>query len=190
MSKLKICGTTNLEDALFCDQLSVDFLGFIFYQGSKRYITPEAAKPIIQQLKHSKPIGLFVDQNTEEILSITKDLGLWGIQIYQDHVIPVEAGIKVIRAISIDDPIENHYDYTLIDSHRLGGTGKSFDWSLLPQNLSRVFLAGGINANNIKQALAYKPFAIDLVSGVEAYPGKKDFSKIKLLQLIMVGRNA
>ena len=178
MSCLKICGTTNLEDALFCDELGVDYLGFIFYPPSKRYITPEAAKPIIQQLTHSKAIGLFVEQSTAEILTIAKDLNLWGVQVYQDHIFPKGAEIQVIRAIAIDDPLPQNYDYLLIDSHRLGGTGQSFDWSRLPLDLSRVFLAGGINTGNIKAALEHNPFAIDLVSGVETQSGKKDFAKI------------
>lgn len=186
MSQLKICGTTNLEDALYCDQIGVDYLGFIFYSQSKRYITPADAKPIIAKLKHSKPIGLFVDEPTEEIIILAKALNLWGVQLYRNHIIPKDVGFKVIQAIPAKDPITlpKNSDYVLLDTHdlkQLGGTGKSFDWRLLPKDLSRVFLAGGINASNVKEALKYKPFAIDLVSGVEAYPGKKDLAKIKEL---------
>ncbi len=182
MSHLKICGTTHLEDALFCDQLGVDFLGFIFYKGSKRYITPALARPIIEKLQYSKAVGVFVDETKDQITKIAQDLKLWGVQIYQDFDF---AGVpfKVIRALNVKESVvlPQGGDFILLDRYdpqQLGGTGKSFDWRVLPQDLSRVFLAGGINVDNIEQALAKQPFAIDLVSGVEAYPGKKDFAKL------------
>jgi len=187
MSRLKICGTTNLEDALFCDNLKVDFLGFIFHPKSKRFISPKAAKPILNALKHSKAIGLFVDEPSETVINTAKDLGLWGVQIYEDMIIPPQQGIQSIRAYHVDEGFGTistsaPFDYTLLDTpnpNQLGGTGQSFDWRLLPKDLSQTFLAGGINIGNIHEALSYKPFAIDLVSGVEAAPGKKDFTKVK-----------
>lgn len=188
MSRLKICGMTNLQDVVFCDQPRVDFQGFIFYPGSKRYIKPLEAKPLIAKLQHSKAVGVFVGESTKNIIEIATDLNLWGVQVYEAHDFGAQP-FKVIRALQVEKAVhlppnsesDPESDYVLLDTphpNLKGGTGKAFDWTLLPQDLSRVFLAGGINCHTIEAALAYAPFAVDLVSGVEAFPGKKDWAKV------------
>ncbi len=193
MPHLKICGTTNLEDALFCDQLKVDFLGFIFHPDSPRYIDYAGAKKIIKALHYAKPVGVFVTQSTAEICAQAEALNLTAVQIYQDHIFerPSFQIIRVCRIRGAEDLPElkrllqsSQYDYILVDAYHdqhYGGTGQSFDWSALPQDLSRVFLAGGVNISNIKQVLALNPYAIDLVSGVEVAPGRKSFAKLEAL---------
>ncbi len=186
--RLKLCGMTNARDVLFCDRLRVDFQGFIFYPPSPRSVTREVAKPIIEGLQYSRAVGVFVGTPIAEIIEIAEDLKLWGVQVYEDHDFG-SVPFQVIRALSVKKTdgrvLPSHHeraDFLLLDTHdpnQRGGTGKQFDWERLPQNLSRVFLAGGIHAGNIEEALAYLPFAIDLVSGVETAPGKKDLKKIE-----------
>jgi phosphoribosylanthranilate isomerase len=189
VSYLKVCGTTQIDDALFCDQLRVDFLGFIFHPDSPRFIDYKAAAKIIKILEYAKPVGVFVNQSAAEIERISSDLNLWGAQIYQDHVFE-KVQFKVIRAHRVRgaEPIPplngESGDYILLDAYHdahYGGTGQSFDWRSLPQDLAKVFLAGGINISNVDQVKALQPFAIDLVSGVESSPGRKDFAKLEAL---------
>lgn len=195
MTKLKICGTTNLEDALFCDALRVDYLGFIFHEQSPRYIDPVGAKFIIERLKRSKAIGVFVNEPLDKILKTAKYLGLWGIQIYEDLDIPAASDLKVIRALRVKDKtdiavaemlLDKHpHDFVLLDTYnrdKPGGTGETFDWKLLPKDLSRIFLAGGIHAGNVLDAALKGPYAVDMVTGVEASKGKKDFEKIRQIK--------
>ncbi len=188
MPRVKICGTTHLEDAVFCDQLKVDYLGFIFHPDSPRYVDYAAAGRMIQSLHYAKAVGVFVHQSAAEITQIAEDLGLWGVQVYQDHLFEQPA-FKVIRAQRVrgaeDFPLPlSQADYLLLDAYHdqhYGGTGQAFDWSCLPDDLSKVFLAGGINLQNLAQVKALQPFAIDLVSGVERVPGRKDFAKLSAL---------
>ena len=193
MVHVKICGTTHSEDALFCDRLKVDFLGFIFHPDSPRFVEYDVAAKMIQALRFSRPVGVFVHHDTDEITQVAQDLGLWGVQVYQDHVFECPE-FKVIRAHrmrGVQDVSELHSlresptnDYVLVDAYHdkhYGGTGQSFDWQCLPEDLSDVFLAGGIRLDHIEQVKALNPFAIDLVSGVERIPGRKDFEKLTAL---------
>ncbi len=191
--KVKICGTTHLEDALFCEALQVDFLGFIFHPDSPRYLEYSTAKSIISSLNYAKPIGVFVDHTPDEIARVAQDLKLWGVQIYHDYDL-TGFPFEVIRAHRFRGPADTLilrdllasplYDYVLVDAYHerhVGGTGQGFDWSLLPADLSRIFLAGGIGLHNIDAVKSLQPFAIDLVSGVERIPGRKDFTKLQAL---------
>lgn len=195
MTLLKICGTTSFRDAELCDQLKTDFLGFIFYPPSKRYISLEAAKPIINTLGHAKPIGVFVKTPATEVTRIAKELNLWGAQVYEDQEFE-NPPCTIIRAFRIDSAVDigiflasqkrHPNDYFLLDTKHptnMGGTGESFDWTLLPKDLSRVFLAGGITIHNVDLALQKHPFAIDLVSGVEVSPGVKDPQKVAAMAI-------
>ncbi len=187
--RVKICGTTHLDDALFCDELKVDFLGFIFHPDSPRFVDYSAAREIINVLKYAKAIGVFVHHSRDEIMDIAAQLNLWGVQIYQDHHFE-SPDFKIIRAHRVSG-VEDWgalqsvaSDYVLLDAYhekQFGGTGQPFDWGDLPQDLSRVFLAGGINLSNMHEAKSLNPFAIDLVSGVERTPGRKDFAKLEAL---------
>ncbi len=195
MTFLKICGTTSFRDAELCDQLKIDFLGFIFYPPSKRYISPEAAKPIINTLQYAKSIGVFVKTPATEVTRIAKELNLWGAQVYEDQEFE-NPPFTIIRAFRISSAADiatflaskkrHPNDYFLLDTHHptnVGGTGESFDWTLLPKDLSYVFLAGGITIHNVDLALQKHPFAIDLVSGVEVSPGVKDPQKVAAMAI-------
>ncbi len=193
MPRLKICGTTHPDDARFCDQLQVDFLGFIFHPESPRFVRYAAAEKMIQSLQHAKAVGVFVHQPAEEIVQIARDLNLWGVQIYQDMVFEASE-FKVIRVQRMRGAQDlpqlarlqqsRAQDYILVDAYheqQYGGTGQRFDWDILPADLSNIFLAGGITIADIDRLKALQPFAIDLVSGVESSPGRKDFAKLEAL---------
>ncbi len=187
--KSKICGVTTEADASLCESLGADFIGLNFADISPRVIDVNRAKSIASTLTNAKSIGIFVEQSTEEIEHIAKEVGLWGVQFYSDLEREMP-GFVTIKALRVRDPrtigvmAVGRCDYYLLDAYSdsaMGGTGKTFDWSLLPPNLDRVFLAGGIKAENIRFAMDTRPFAIDVCSGVESSPGVKDERKLRRL---------
>lgn len=197
--QVKICGITHLEDALLAEALGADFLGFVFEPSSARAIDYAKAKAIIAHLTKAKAVGVFVNQNHDEIDAIARDLNLAAVQLYEDYIF-LKTPYQVIRALRIQGQKDfeklpsllNLYDYVLLDTYhpeQLGGSGQCFDWSLLPKDLQRCFLSGGIKPDNVRLALSYQPFAIDLASGVERQPGKKDQQKLmQLFKEIFDGR--
>jgi phosphoribosylanthranilate isomerase len=182
------------------EKLGVDYLGFNFWPGSKRYITPEQAYPLVSEINGPKVVGIFVDQTPAEIHRIARFTGIHYAQLHGKEdwdtldalEIPV---IKAIRADQLPDlgglgsDWTRHAcyapEYLLIDSThgtQFGGTGKTFDWTLLQnQPLPKpVFLAGGLNPSNLEAALkTYRPYAVDLNSGVETALGIKDPEKVR-----------
>ncbi len=191
-TKIKICGITNIDDALLAESLGAHFLGFIFEKSSPRYISYATAKKIISALDTAQSIGVFVDQDAEEITKIAHELNLWGVQIYSDknfgHPNFRVPKFRIINSLRIKDQIEvinnRSCHYSLLDTHdpdQIGGTGKTWNWDLMPSSLENCFLSGGLNIDNIQQAKNYSPFAVDLSSGVETSPGKKDPLKLKKL---------
>ena|SRR3990167_9811666 len=192
-TKVKICGITTEQDAKLALSLGADFIGFIFHEASARHITYEQAEEIMIACNYPSAIGIFINQSKEEVEDVARRLKLWGVQLYQDQTI-LSSTFKIIRVIRVKDQkdldkiatFKKTYptDYILLDAYhpsQMGGSGQTFDWSLLPADLSHCFLSGGINIRNVKQALAQHPFAIDLSSGVESTPGKKDPDKLTLL---------
>lgn len=192
-SLVKICGITHPDDAKVCEALGANFLGFIFAKNSKRTITPAVAEKIISQLTHGKAVGVFVEQSVTEIEALAKDLNLYAVQVYSAHSFNALT-CRIIRSIRIAGPCDlqliadfrNAFpdDLILLDAYhpqQMGGSGHSFDWNLLPQDLGNCFLSGGINPDNVARALSYQPYAIDLSSGVEHSPGRKDHAKLKQL---------
>ena len=191
--RIKICGTTNLKDALLSIELGADALGFIFYDKSKRFIQYNEAKAIIDQLPQSVPkVGVFVNSTIEEVNSAADRIGLSMIQLHGDETPLYAKQIEkpVIKGFRID----NNFDFALLDEYEnctflfdnfveneLGGTGKSFDWNLIPEKLkNKIILAGGVSSKNIEEIFVnIKPSGVDLVSFVEKYPGKKDENKLK-----------
>ena len=191
--QVKICGITRLEDAHYAEWLGADFLGFIFYQGSLRYIAPKHAETIISSLHTAKSVGVFVDTPKDEILLIAKALKLWAVQVYHDiDIMPGPQELKLIKSLRVQaqevaalamllPKTQKDADYVLLDAYHqalMGGVGQKFDWTCLPKDLQRVFLAGGINAKNVAEAIKLKPFALDLSSSVELAPGIKDHAKL------------
>ena len=194
MVKVKICGITNLEDAQAAAEAGADALGFVFYPDSPRFIDPGKARAIIAKLPvFITSVGVFVDESEDLIRRIIRE---GGIQILQFHgsespVLCTRFREKVIKAIRIKDEESisemQMYDVDtfLLDTYldcAKGGTGKTFNWKYaeLAKENGRIILSGGLNPSNIGNAVRkLKPYGVDVSSGVEISPGKKDHVKIR-----------
>ena len=192
MAKIKICGLKRLEDIKIVNKYKPDFVGFVFAD-SKRKVTPDLARQTKQNLDDSiQSVGVFVDAAIDEILEIHK-LGIIDMaQLHgsesEDYIEKLKKKsnnqLKIINAIQMDDEKDlleydnSIADYLLLDSGK--GSGKTFDWRLIRKDLKKeFFLAGGLNYQNISQAInEFDPYAIDLSSSVETN-GYKDELKIK-----------
>lgn len=191
--KVKICGIMDVEAGLYAVENGADALGFVFAE-SKRKITPELAKEIIKQLpEHVLKVGIFVNEKPEVIMEIANQTGLTHVQLHGDES-PEDCealSIPVIKALSIGTIADlgkiDQYscDYVLLDSPKgkyRGGNGVKFDWSLLTgieSNGKKIILAGGLNPENIAEAIGIaNPYMVDVSSGVET-DGKKDLGKIQ-----------
>ncbi len=194
--KVKICGITNIDDALYAAELGADALGFIFVKSSPRYIAPKAARKIIQELPpFIVPVGIFVDVPQEEILGTIEQTGIKCVQLHGNETpkqlngfpVPVYKSFHV--DFSFNPEILRRYKGSayLLDtkiSGKLGGTGQTFDWEIAikAKEYGRIILAGGLTPDNIIEAAQrVQPYAMDVNSGVEELPGKKDHTKLKLL---------
>jgi len=191
--KVKICGITNIKDATLSVELGADMLGFIFYYKSKRYIQYNVAESIIRQLPDSvSKIGVFVNSAMGEVNSAADKIGLSAIQLHGNETPFYTKQIK--RPVIKNFRVDNKFDFTLLDKYEncsflldnfsekeIGGTGKSFNWSLIPNELkSKIILAGGVSSKNIEEIFTnHRPYAVDLVSSIEKFPGKKDEEKLK-----------
>ena len=178
---VKFCGMTNLDDVLCAVDLGVDFVGFVFYEKSKRFVTYEKVKNIVESLTADvKKVGVFVEQNDEEIEYAMDFCQLDYAQVYRD----VE-NIKTIRAYRIKESLPESIADGLIlfDSYTksIGGSGVSFDLDLIEnfEHKNRLFVAGGVSLDNVESVIDLNVFGIDLVSSIEAYPGKKDKKKME-----------
>ncbi len=191
--KVKICGITNVEDAILCESLGADALGFIFYKNSKRYIDPNQAADIISQLSpFTMNVGVFVNENIDIINRITSETKINIAQIHNDSKILNEKHISVpiIKAFRVNEEFDFKIlrnfinNYILLDSYsqnELGGTGNTFNWGKIPKDIiHKIILAGGISAANIEYIVKeIKPAAVDLSSSLEKFPGKKDPEKVR-----------
>ena len=196
MVKVKICGITNLEDALSSFFSGAAALGFVFYKKSPRYIRPDKAANISGILpKQIKRVGVFVDEKISTVKKIAKLCGLDMLQFHgkesPEYCNKFKA-YKVIKAFRINKQkdLEGLSKYKtfahLFDSFsksKPGGTGNKFNWKILAQTVRMkpiVFLSGGLTAGNIKQAVKLlKPDWVDVSSSLELKPGKKNHKKIK-----------
>lgn len=192
MVKIKICGITNPSDALQAYRLGADFLGFIFYKGSPRYIPLEKAKEIFQRLPPSvKKVGVFVNERIENVKRIAKFLKLDFLQFHGDETkdyISKFKGYKIIKSFRIKDKDSleaiseyKNADLYLLDTYvkrKRGGTGKTFNWDLackLKRFKKPLILSGGLNPKNVVRAIKkVRPYGVDVCSGVEKNVGKKD----------------
>ena len=196
MAKVKICGITNIEDAANAARLGADYLGFNFYKKSPRFIDAEIAQKVLNNLGFStKKVAVFVNEDLDKAGSIVKQLNFDLIQLHGDESPEYCAQLKkkakkqVIKAFRIKDKLNlNDFmsydaDYYMFDAHKegqFGGTGKTFDWSLLNGIKKPFFLSGRLNPGNVKEAIKMvNPFAVDVASGVESKIGKKDYKKMK-----------
>jgi len=196
MTKVKICGITNLDDALLAARLGADMLGFNFYQNSPRFIDPQSAALIGKAVNSKvKKIGVFVNEDAARVREIAETAGLDAVQLHGDEspeYVTELAGITVIKAFRLGGGFypalidEFAVDSILVDAYcagEFGGTGKICDWIAakgIRSRSSKMFLSGGLSADNIVDAIrAVAPYAVDACSQLEAIKGKKDPAKLE-----------
>jgi phosphoribosylanthranilate isomerase len=196
MVRIKICGITNLDDARLAAELGAHALGFIFYAKSPRFVRPDAAREIIRNLPPLvMTVGVFVDEEAGVVKDIAETAGLDWVQLHgqespeycrslQRRVIK-GFRIKDAHSLSLLPVYRRSVQAFLLDTYKAGttgGTGETFDWTLARQakELGPIILAGGLTPGNVAQAIkAVQPAAVDVASGVEAAPGKKDPEKLR-----------
>lgn len=197
MTKVKICGITNLEDALMSIDAGADMLGFNFYRASPRYVAPQSATAILKLLPAEiGKVGVFVNSSLAELESISSDVSLDFIQLHGDESpdflsrLANSTDAKVIKAIRVSPDfrpsmaVEFQADLFLLDtdSRTFGGSGETFDWDAairFKELIPEFFLAGGLTPENVEDAIRrVMPFAVDVCSGVESVRGRKDPSKV------------
>ena len=198
MVRVKICGITNLEDALAAAEEGADAVGFVFYPKSPRYIEPGEAGRISSALPpFVARVGVFVDEEFERIVRIARRCRLDYVQLHGSEPPEMcrrlrEAGLKVIKAFRVRDEGslrgigEYEADAYLLDAYapdRPGGTGLTFRWAVaynLDVDRRRLIVAGGLTPENVRDVIEMlRPWAVDVSSGVEIEPGRKDRGKIR-----------
>jgi phosphoribosylanthranilate isomerase len=197
MTRVKICGITNVDDALAAVRYGADALGFVFYPKSPRHITPEEARKIVAELPpFVTTVGVFVDESPGDVERLLDFVGLDCAQIHGEET-PEDCriGRKVIKAIRVREgrDVERIKDYLQVASAFLldaylpeapGGTGRKFNWehAARAKEFGRpVILAGGLTPENVEEAIKQvEPYAVDVSSSVEAEKGRKDHAKLRL----------
>lgn len=193
---VKICGITNVEDAKAAAARGADAVGFIFWPSSPRFIEPDAARSIVAMLPPSiAAVGVFVNQPAAHINDVAAGVGLRAVQLHGDEpeAFAGEISRPVIKAIPLGSRSVPDVDRwpksitLLLDVHdpvRRGGTGTTVDWSIASElaRHRRVILAGGLNPENVVDAITrVRPYGIDVSSGVERSPGRKDHDRLAAL---------
>ncbi|MCL4490730.1 MAG: phosphoribosylanthranilate isomerase [Nitrospirae bacterium] len=194
MIKVKICGITNIEDALAAVDYGADALGFIFFEKSPRYVTAERAREIISYLPpFITTIGVFVNEEQARMKEIMEFAGVNILQLHGDE--PSETCtvwhrvIKALRVRHFTDlkPLEAfRVSSFLLDTYspeQFGGTGQIFNWDIAVEakRFGRIILSGGLNPDNVEKAIKWvRPYAVDICSGIEEEKGKKDLKKMRL----------
>ncbi len=199
MTLVKICGITNLDDAVAAVAAGADALGFNFYKPSPRYITPHEAREIIEELPDSiLTTGVFVNEESPDtVRSIANESGIQALQLHGDespvYCRELASDYYVIKTFAVSDSFDSQttkeyeVEAIMLDTkhNRLrGGTGRVFDWSVaqrLAHTIPKLFLAGGLSPENIENAIkTVRPFAVDACSSLEARPGKKDEERMRV----------
>jgi phosphoribosylanthranilate isomerase len=201
--KVKICGITSLEDAELAVDLGAWAVGMIFYDGSPRRCSLAEAQRIVARLRRRAQLcGVFVNAPLDEVVETAEALGLAMLQFHGEEgpsycaAARRRTGARIVKATQVAGPgdlrdLERfHVDFHLVDAHSRtpgarglrGGTGETFDWTLLAGRRSKVplVLSGGLHAGNVGDAIALtRPFAVDSASGTEAAPGRKDPQRLR-----------
>ncbi len=193
--KVKICGVSSVEEALCALDCGADALGFNFWPQSLRYIAPREARAIIDRLPpFISCVGVFVNESSERIIETAGIAGIHIVQLHGDEspeFCRAMDSLKLIKALRVGEGFEPSsiarfgVSAVLLDTNikgSYGGTGRRFDWRVATEakQFSRIILAGGLNIDNVAEAITtVKPFAIDVCSGVEAEPGRKDLDKLR-----------
>jgi len=192
--KVKICGLTNLPDAQAAVAAGADLLGFIFAERSPRRMTVEGVAAFVRQLPlHVLRVGVFVDPAEELVMQAVRACGLNLLQFHGDEPSEfcTQFGLMSVKAFRVRDEQSlealpaYHTDAWLLDTYsetQAGGTGRTFNWNLAAaakQHGRPIFLAGGLTPDNVAEAVQrVQPFAVDVSSGVESAPGRKDHAKV------------
>ncbi len=192
--QVKICGITRTDDAVAAVEAGADAIGLIFYEGSKRFVNPEAAADIISNVSpYTSVVGLFVNADADYVETVLNHCPLSQLQFHGDETpefcssfnrpyvksVPVSSAVKMSEIVTAHRNARAYlFDTQMPGEH--GGTGKTFDWRLMPEkNIGHRVLAGGLNAENVEEAIRIAtPNAVDVSSGVEVSPGKKDHDKL------------
>ena len=198
---IKFCGTTSLDDAMASVEAGANALGFIFAP-SRRRISIEKAQKIIRELPaHVERVGVFLSATPREIRDVVTSVALTGIQLHGDEFAPEvydylhkhrRATLRIIKTIIVQDGFEGRIDGGMavpgvVDAWLLdsgAGSGRTFDWQAaraqLGQCQGRFIIAGGLTPGNVAEAIrTFSPWGVDVVSGIEAEPGRKDREKMK-----------
>jgi len=194
--KVKICGITNYEDAMAAVDMGADLLGFNFVPESPRYLTTEQAMDVISRLPGFVDIaGVFVNATASKIHHVMTRCLLDWVQLHGDESVEfcdsfLRMNVKTIKAFRVKGPADitraegYRTDAVLFDAFdptRYGGTGTAFDWGIVGHSPRRVFLAGGITPQNAAKAVQLGVYGLDVCSGIESSPGKKDHRKMQAL---------
>ncbi|MGB4600575.1 MAG: phosphoribosylanthranilate isomerase [Trichlorobacter sp.] len=195
MTRVKICGITSLEDALTAVEAGADALGFVFFAKSPRHIFPEQAARIISQLPpFVQAVGLFVNEEADTVNEVADLCRLDLVQLHGDEPPDYCRQFKRrllkafrVRSLTCLDPINNYqvagYLLDTFSPSFYGGTGLSFNWEIAAEAVKRhqrIVLAGGLTPDNVAEAISQvRPYGVDVSSGVEAAPGKKDRDKLR-----------
>ncbi len=196
--QIKICGITNLHDALISLEAGADLLGFNFYTQSPRFVTTEIVRGIIKQLpKRVTSVGVFVNEDVRVIERTAREAKINVVQLHGDESaedcrrlmyenLRVMKALRVAENFSPESASEYKVEAVLLDAFNknlYGGSGETFDWRLardVSENVKRVFLAGGLNPRNVAEAIRIaKPFGVDVASGVERTAGVKDMQLVR-----------
>jgi phosphoribosylanthranilate isomerase len=202
--KIKICGITNIDDARAAVEAGADLLGFNFYAKSPRYIAPEKAREIVAQTRSNGQgpllVGVFVNSTLEDVRSTLEIAQIDLAQLHGDEPVSVVErlhgrGFKALRPTSEEEALTQaewfalygpNAPVLLVDAYRkdqYGGTGHTADWTIATKLAQQypILLAGGLTPDNVAEAIRQvKPWGVDVASGVECAPGKKDAAKMKL----------
>jgi len=198
--KIKICGITNMDDALLASEYGADALGFIFVKKSPRYIDPITAQKIIQELPpFITSVGVVADAAHNEVIELIETTGIRCVQFHGNELpeqlagfpVPVYKSFRVNKGFNLQTLSHYKVQAFLLDTYIEGipgGTGKTFDWKIAAdaKAYGSIILAGGLTPENITDAIKIvQPYAVDINSGIESAPGKKDKDKLDKLFKIM-----
>ncbi len=197
MTRVKICGNTNPEDARLAVSLGADYLGFIFAPSKRRVSRQQASEIMAATPDFKRFVGVFVNQPKKEVETLARDLGLRLLQFHGEETALycrhfTELGFEVIKTFKVKDAMSlkrlDQYNvsaflFDTFSKDQAGGTGVPFDWKLIEEKpfiRERFFLAGGLNAENLADAIRrLGPYAVDVASGVESVPGRKDPERLR-----------
>lgn len=210
-SKLKVCGMTQLNQIQQLIEFNVDFIGFIFYEKSPRFVLNHLSLKQIANINHPGKVGVFVNEDIAEIVKISEQAQLNFIQLHGDETEDfisdlrkrLNQKIEIVKVIRVGNQTSDEIKITInrqpstinyllfdTDSKAFGGTGKTFDWTILNEIEIPIpyFLSGGISLENIQHisTIYPKPFALDINSKFEIEPGNKDVEKIKKCKNFLV----